>query len=47
MSGELDSAPERRPPAASAFLPKPFRLDEIAQALWQLASKADPSPSIL
>jgi hypothetical protein len=30
---------------AATVLSKPFRLDEIAQVLWQLASKADLSPA--
>jgi CheY-like chemotaxis protein len=33
--------------AAAAGLPKPSRLADVARALWQLESKADPSPCSL
>jgi CheY-like chemotaxis protein len=55
MSGDFDCYNEGgrgytekklRDLGAAGVLPKPFRLDEIAQLLWQLASKADLSPSI-
>jgi CheY-like chemotaxis protein len=45
MSGDLGSYTEERLRGlgAAAVLPKPFHLDEVAQALWELATHATSS----
>jgi ActR/RegA family two-component response regulator len=47
MSGDLGSytAERLRKLGAAAVLSKPFHLDEVAQALWELATNGNPSPA--